>query len=84
MAPHGYHPPNKVLFSAGFDEGQMSAGQLALPDSYLEIKLPVLHSQDYFIKNPSYDYLKMKTLARQEIEASNRLYMAPKTLLDFC
>ena len=24
----------------------------------------------------------MKTLARQEIEASNRLYTAPKTLLD--
>ena len=75
-------PPPSYSFSSGIDEGQLSAGQLNLTDSDLRTKFPVLYSQSYFNKNPAFVYLKMETLAKQEIECSNRLYTAPKTVLD--
>ncbi len=90
VGPTGYHttastsftPPPSYSFASGVDEGQLSAGQLNLSDSDLRTKFPVLYSQNYFVKNPAFVYLKMESLAKQEIECSNRLFTAPKTLLD--
>ena len=64
------------------DEGDKSAGQCNLSDEDLSFRFPTLVSHNYFKENPSYVYLKMSTLAKEEMSRSSSTYNAPKSLLD--
>ena len=64
------------------DEGDKSAGQCNLSDADLSFRFPTLVSNNYFKENPSYVYLKMSTLAKEEMARSSSTYNAPKSILD--
>ena len=77
------HPDFQMLLRHyNQDEGDKSAGQCELSEADLAYRFPTLVSHNYFKENPSYVYLKMSTLAKEEMTRSNSVYKAPKSPLE--
>ncbi len=77
------HPEFQMLLRHyNQDEGDKSAGQCELSEEDLAYRFPTLVSHNYFKENPSYVYLKMSTLAKEEMTRSNSVYKAPKSMLE--
>ena len=77
------HPDFQLLLHHfNQDKREKSARQCELSDEDLAYCFPTLVSHNYFKENPSYIYLKMSTLAKEEMAHSNNVYNAPKTILE--